>query len=256
MTDAAAAEEDIEALFDLVYEEDADAVAAFMDAKPISPNVLLPLGGMPLLHAAVNSEVEKGTHDPNYRPTDSIIRTLLTRGSYIAAEYSGHTAQQAAHRAGLHVADAAFAEHSTMGWLLKGRRLMLGMTQAALAKQVGVTGGMICSVENGHRNLSRATADRVVTALGLTTTERQTFQMARDVAAEHLEARETESTLLSRRMDDFAAKYDHLLNVATNRIALLESEVERLSLDSDEATFKAAQRRSSDKEALARGDSV
>ena len=169
-----------------------------------------------------------------------------------------------------------------------------------MAEQVGLTGGMICSVEKGDRNLSRDSADRVATTLGLTSTERETFYVARELAAENLSerkpkgfdesfalglaqidaelaglggsrdprtvdrrgdlydqrdrmtkrVRETESALLSRRLEsaegklaEFATTYDRAFKIALNRIGLLENEVERLSLDNEEAAFRDAQRR-------------
>ena len=86
-----------------------------MDAYRISPNVSLPIDDMPLLHAAVNSEVERVAHETDYTPTDRTIRLLLKRGSNTATEYLGRTAAEAAHRGGLRVADAAFAEHARIG---------------------------------------------------------------------------------------------------------------------------------------------
>lgn len=77
----------------------------------------------------------------------------------------------------------------TLRQLLRDHRETLGVTQAVLAGQVGLTGGMICSVEKGHRNLSRESTDRLATIFGLTSAEREQFYVAREVAAEHLSER-------------------------------------------------------------------
>ena len=105
-------EETIEALFELVYENDADAVADFLDRHRISANVHLLLGDMPLLHAAVDAETEAAIHDRRYVPTDRTIRMLLERGSDPTTQYLGRTAEDASREKGLRAADAAFAEHA------------------------------------------------------------------------------------------------------------------------------------------------
>ena len=77
----------------------------------------------------------------------------------------------------------------TLRQLLKGHRVAVGMTQAALATQVSLTGGMISQVELGQRNLSRESVDRVATTLQLTPSERNSFYMAREIAADNLSER-------------------------------------------------------------------
>lgn len=77
----------------------------------------------------------------------------------------------------------------TLRQLLKGHRVAVGMTQAALATQVGLTGGMISQVELGQRNLSRESVDRVATTLQLTSSERNSFYTARETAADNLSER-------------------------------------------------------------------
>ena len=70
----------------------------------------------------------------------------------------------------------------TLRELIKKHRDELGVTQAALAKQAELTGGMISQVELGQRNLSRDSIDRVATTLRLTPTERSALYVAREVA--------------------------------------------------------------------------
>jgi transcriptional regulator with XRE-family HTH domain len=81
------------------------------------------------------------------------------------------------------------ASVSTLRVLLREHRNAAGLTQAALAEQVGLTGGMISQVELGQRNLSRESVDRVATTLKLTPAERNSFYVAREVAAENLSER-------------------------------------------------------------------
>ena len=185
----------------------------------------------------------------------------------------------------------------TLRELIKKHRDDLGVTQAALAKEAELTGGMISQVELGQRNLSRDSIDRVATTLRLTPTERNALYVAREAAAERLserkpkgfdassalglaeiddelaalggnddqpsserrselyaqrdritsQVRSTESSLLSGRLEKAEAKMLEFASVHERlvfRIGLLEQEVERLSLDKDEASFRDAQRRS------------
>jgi transcriptional regulator with XRE-family HTH domain len=77
----------------------------------------------------------------------------------------------------------------TLRELIKKHRDDLGVTQAALAKQAELTGGMISQVELGQRNLSRDSIDRVATTLRLTPTERNALYVAREAAADRLSER-------------------------------------------------------------------
>jgi hypothetical protein len=105
--------EQIEALFDLVYDADAEAVATFLDVHRISPNTHLPLGDLPLLYAAVDAEPEKAVFDPTYLPTDRMVRMLLARGSDPRVEHLGATAVDFARSVNLRTIEAAFVEHAS-----------------------------------------------------------------------------------------------------------------------------------------------
>ena len=104
----------------------------------------------------------------------------------------------------------------TLRELIRKHRDDLGVTQAALASEAELTGGMISQVELGQRNLSRDSIDRVATTLRLTPTKRNALYVAREVAAEHLSERkpkgfdassalglaEIESTCSNRKSND------------------------------------------------------
>jgi hypothetical protein len=105
--------EQIEALFDLVYDADAEAVATFLDVHRISPNIHLPLGDLPLLHAAVDAELEKAVDAPTYMPTDRMVRMLVERGSDPRVEHLGDTAVGFARGVNLPTIEAAFVEHAS-----------------------------------------------------------------------------------------------------------------------------------------------
>jgi transcriptional regulator with XRE-family HTH domain len=77
----------------------------------------------------------------------------------------------------------------TLRELIKKHRDDLGVTQAALAKEAELTGGMISQVELGQRNLSRESIDRVATTLRLTPTQRNALYVARETAADRLSER-------------------------------------------------------------------
>lgn len=94
----------LDAVEHLVYHLDAVGLSQILAKHAISPDLLLQPGNMPLLHAAIDAEVERGINGPQpYEATGAVVEVLLGMGADPQVRYLGWTARESAKTLGLKV---------------------------------------------------------------------------------------------------------------------------------------------------------
>ena len=76
-----------EALDDAIYGFDAARLQMLLDRYGVDPNHLI--DGMPMLHSALDAEVDRGIGDENYLPTGACMVVLIEAGADVSSVYLG-----------------------------------------------------------------------------------------------------------------------------------------------------------------------